>query len=84
VPTTLTESTINSISEFVQFAETKTDVHWYRGVGKHDESLKPSLYRHPTITDAAALLNLESDIIKRFRQRSIPYLSTPLPEGEGA
>jgi hypothetical protein len=35
--------------------------------------LKPSLYRHATITSIAALAQLEHDLLTRFRQRSIPF-----------
>ncbi len=54
---------------------------WYRGSGKAAHPLIPSLYRHPTISDAGALIALEGRILQRFRERSIPY--QPLP-GAGA
>jgi hypothetical protein len=50
---------------------------WYRGVGKASHPLKPSLYRHPTITDASELLGLEQKLLQRFRERSIPYEERP-------
>jgi len=60
------------------FVEQQTAVRWYRGCGKSTYELKPSLYRHPTLSTAAELYNQEYQILKRFRQRSIPYLDAPL------
>lgn len=51
---------------------------WYRGVDKASRKLVPSLFRHPTITEADDLVRLERDIIQRFRERSIPYQDTPV------
>jgi hypothetical protein len=50
---------------------------WYRGVGKVSHNLKPSLYRHPTISDVSQLLQLERKLLQRFRERSIPYEERP-------
>jgi len=46
---------------------------WFRGAGRRSHELVPSLYRHPTTTKAGDFLNLERQLITRFRQRSIPY-----------
>jgi hypothetical protein len=56
---------------------------WYRGAGKATHALKPGLYRHPTITDAAELFSLELKLLQRFRQRSIPYEERPFLRDEG-
>jgi hypothetical protein len=47
---------------------------WYRGSGRLLYELKPSLYRHSTITDVKELIDLESQIMTRFRERAVPYL----------
>ncbi len=82
MPTTLKKHTINNLSDFTAFVEktlTNPDViAWYRGCGKEDYELIPTLYRHPTIKDVNQLLDLEKKIISRFKQRSVPYLNRQL------
>lgn len=46
---------------------------WYRGCGKSNYKLLPSLYRHPTKTKIEDIARLEGQLITRFRQRSIPF-----------
>lgn len=46
---------------------------WFRGAGKRSHELVPSLYRHPTATRPEAFLDLERQLLTRFRQRSLPY-----------
>ena len=46
---------------------------WYRGCGRAQHCLQPSLYRHRGITKTAGLSQLEHDLVTRFRQRSIPF-----------
>lgn len=46
---------------------------WFRGCGKADHKLIPSLYRHPTKTNIDDIARLERELITRFRQRSIPF-----------
>jgi hypothetical protein len=46
---------------------------WFRGSGDTRHDLRPSLYRHPTITDPVDLEKLERQLMARYRQRSIPY-----------
>ena len=74
---TLTEQQISTVGEFVQFVEALTGARWYRGCGRTDHTLVPSLYRHPTNTPAESFA-AENQILKRFRQRSIPFLQSPL------
>jgi hypothetical protein len=82
--TTLTEISIITIKEFTAFAEdilqSPNEIAWYRGVGKRAYELKPSLYRRTDITNIIDLLDLEKQIISRFKQRSIPYLTRPLTD----
>jgi hypothetical protein len=80
--TTLNTSQVQTISDFMQFVERRTSVHWYRGCGNAGHTLVPSLYRHPSIVNPDELLKLEVETIKRFRQRSIPYLAAPLSESD--
>ncbi|MEZ5464687.1 MAG: FRG domain-containing protein [Lysobacteraceae bacterium] len=53
---------------------------WFRGAGKSSHSLIPSLYRHPSIKAAAKLLELETQLLTRFRERAQPMVGNPLPE----
>jgi len=46
---------------------------WFRGCGRGDYRLLPSLYRHPTRTKIGDIARLEAELITRFRQRSIPF-----------
>lgn len=55
-------------------------VLWFRGTGKTTHSLLPTLYRHKRHRTAAALGNLERQLIVRFRQRSIPFLPRTLAD----
>src|SRR5437868_1606490 len=74
---TLNEREINTLAEFAEFVEGQDGVRWYRGCGLGTNILIPSLYRHPT-NSAADSFAAENQILKRFRQRSIPFLTTPL------
>ena len=82
MPNALAETEIKSLNEFTQVIETNLAGNdgplWYRGSEDADYKLVPSLYRHPTITVESKLLELEAQIIGRFRQRSIPYLTRSL------
>ena len=53
---------------------------WFRGTGKATYPLLPTLYRHKRHRTAAALGDLERQLIVRFRQRSIPFLTRPLSD----
>jgi hypothetical protein len=46
---------------------------WFRGCGKSDYQLLPTLYRHPTRTKIDEIARLEGELITRFKQRSIPF-----------
>lgn len=79
---TLRDEPVESLKDYTDLVERQTEIRWYRGSGNAVYSLMPSLYRHPTLTDAPSLFRQEYDIIKRFRQTSMPYLSNPLREDE--
>ena len=55
---------------------------WYRGAGKASHTLTPSLYRHPSKSSADDYADLESKILQRFRERSIPYQRPPMGSEE--
>ena len=46
---------------------------WFRGASRQSHALVPSLYRHPSENSPTRLIELERNILTRFRQRSIPY-----------
>lgn len=86
MPVTLREVRLTTLKEFTDFVEQflltcGDDSPWYRGCGRSSYKLIPSLYRHPTINDINQLLDLESQILVRFKQRSVPYLDR-LPSGD--
>jgi hypothetical protein len=68
-PTSFTEI-VNLVEDLLKGKETPL---WFRGCGKSEYKLLPSLYRHPTRTKIADLARLEGELITRFRQRSIPF-----------
>ena len=51
---------------------------WFRGCGDRRYALRPTLYRHPKLTEPADLEKLERQLIARYRQRSIPYRARDL------
>ena len=53
---------------------------WFRGSGKADHRLLPSMYRHPVKRSQADLEELERQLMVRFRQRSIPYHTRDLSD----
>jgi hypothetical protein len=73
-----------SFGEFVAFVEEKQSQTenslWFRGVGKANYKLLPSLYRHRLRKDLALFETLERDMMMRFRQRSIPFISRPFSD----
>lgn len=53
---------------------------WYRGCGKSEYKLIPSLYRYLSIKDMKKLDNLEYRLMTRFKQRSIPFHNKTLED----
>jgi hypothetical protein len=78
----LLEHTAKSLKEFLEIidglANDPLDPVWFRGVGDSGYNLIPSLYRHPNLISKRELLDLEKDILVRFKERSLPYLTAPL------
>ena len=76
----ITELSISTLSEYGNFVGSQPDTLWYRGCGDSSYTLIPSLYRHPKIKNSDELFKQEFDILKRFRQRSVPYTHSSLTE----
>ena len=53
---------------------------WYRGCGRRNYTLLPSLYRHRNAKTPSELAELERRLMTRFRQRSLPYHSRSLAD----
>ena len=73
--------TIHNLSEYLNLVREVPQngkSWWYRGCGKSSYTLTPTLYRHPSATAIEALMKLETDIVDRFKERSLPYLSRNL------
>lgn len=51
---------------------------WFRGTRNSAYDLEPSLYRHPTVKDANALIELEWTLLSDFRHRAPPF-TTHIP-----
>ena len=78
---------VNSFAEFNSLLPVTDGPMWFRGQAKQSYKLKPSLYRHPSKKEADDLYMLEFNLLKQFRQRSVPYLpfryvETPSPSIE--
>lgn len=73
-----------SLREFVALLdglrEAATGPLWYRGTGLAKYELLPTLYRHPSIKERDDLAGLEARLLRRFRERSIPFHSRPLTD----
>jgi hypothetical protein len=75
-PPTRPVETLRDYTELIEELMTAADAPlWYRGCGQADYPLIPSLYRHPSITEVADLVSLEAEVLARFKQRGLPYLS---------
>ncbi len=78
------EKTVESFKEYVALVErlqsrAKNSL-WFRGCGKGNEGLIPSLYRHKAKKKKADIEELERNLMTRFRQRSIPLVNRPLSD----
>ena len=59
--------------------EKEKNILWYRGAGKYDYKLEPSLFRHSE-KDIIELLKLEKKLMTRFHQRGYPFVQKPFPD----
>jgi FRG domain len=84
MPTALRIERIQTLRQYMERIEQLMSADdaplWYRGAGKSSRALVPSLYRHPSVTEPQALMELEAKILQRFRERSIPYQPTRVDE----
>lgn len=83
MPNTLKEKKIETLSNFTNFLENiinNDNILWYRGCikQKDKDKLIPSLYRHKSAKTIENFLEIESKIINKFKERSIPFLESPL------
>lgn len=74
---------ITTLTEFVEAIETSLQAtltnqvggsfrgNWYRGIGNVSHKLKPTLYRHPSVTDAKELLQLEKIMLEQFERQNV-------------
>lgn len=67
--------TIETLQDFTGFIDGLPDehIHWYRGCGKVAHKLVPTLYRHPQKRSIGDFLQLESDLLSWFKDRSVLY-----------
>lgn len=85
--TTLSEQSINTLNQYTKFIEKRLTLSsdktlWYRGSGNNSHKLIPSLFRHPNIVDPQKIIELETKIMDRFNQRSIPFLNQPFDKSD--
>lgn len=71
------EIKVTSVAEFTKQIELLLPPgaglgNWYRGVGRSvTYTLKPGLYRHPTVTDLEDVIRLESRMLEDFERYSV-------------
>jgi hypothetical protein len=78
------EKSLDSFKDYVALIEklqsrAKNSL-WFRGCGKQNHLLVPSLYRHRTVKNKDGIEKLERELMTRFRQRSIPLHNRPLTD----
>jgi hypothetical protein len=74
-------ATFPEIVEIIEDLRKKADsTLWYRGCGQADHKLVPSLFRHPKTKTVPEIAALETQLLTRFRQRSIPFHDRPLKD----
>ena len=71
-------TSLKTLTGIVEDLSMEHKVLWFRGCGRSSYTLKPSLYRHPSVTQVRELLKLEEKITERFKQRCLPYLNQPI------
>jgi hypothetical protein len=70
-------ATVHSLAEFAAtiMNETRGGVQrWFRGTRSESHKLIPSLYRHPTVLEPNALIELEWELLSNFRQQAPPFV----------
>lgn len=78
------QETILSFKQYVALVERlqsrTTNSLWFRGCGKRNQGLIPSLYRHKIERKKQEIEGMERRLMTRFRQRSIPFVERSLNE----
>jgi hypothetical protein len=72
-----------SFQDFVKLVERRQQAAgplWFRGAGKAAYKLLPTLYRHRSKQAVDALELLERNLMMRFQQRSIPFMTRALAD----
>jgi len=73
----------NSFQDFVRLVERRQRAEgplWFRGAGKATYNLLPTLYRHAREHAVVDLELLERNLMMRFQQRSIPFMTRALAD----
>lgn len=72
-----------SFQDFVKLVERRQQAAgplWFRGAGQASYKLLPTLYRHPSHRTIDSLERLERNLMMRFQQRSIPFMTRTLAD----
>jgi hypothetical protein len=81
---TIRVETVESIRQYVELIEGilagGNSVPWYRGCRAGHSELKPTLFRHRDVVDIDSLKKLERQVLSRFKQQCVPYLTRSLDE----
>lgn len=67
---------VTSLREFAEMVSTlaaEGKTIWFRGARSIDHDLKPGLFRHPTLTAAADLIDLEWKLLNDYRHQAPPF-----------
>lgn len=81
---TLEHEEIETLKDYTELFQSRAKsvgehILWYRGSGKYDYKLEPSLFRHSE-KDIIELLKLEKKLMTRFHQRGYPFVQKPFPD----
>jgi len=71
-------SDLASFTSIIQLEINSNQSTWYRGCGSYSHKLQPTLYRQHSINTIEGLMEKESEIIDRFKERCIPHLDRQL------
>lgn len=78
----LKTKSVQTLKEYITLVESLRGRHsgplWYRGCGKVNHELRPSLYRHKKSKTIEDFMSMEKMLLARFQQRSIPFHSRSL------
>ncbi|WP_082356103.1 FRG domain-containing protein [Novosphingobium sp. AAP83] len=69
-----TATTFSAIVDAIEEFQEKNETVWYRGCGRPEFKLLPTLYRHPETNTQSELLEVERRISIIFSQKSPPFV----------